>query len=545
MPRPVVPMAFGPRARSRARSSSTCEGRIRGHSGDTRSRSKAGTPCSISMAASASSASSESTTPLPMKQRTPSWRIPAGISERMVLRPPMTSVWPALCPPWKRATAAARSVSRSTTLPLPSSPHWVPITTTNLPTTSGSLTDQVENDDTDQHGAEAGDAQLAVAHLQQPGEGALDTLRIQKRRDSFQHQEKSERGEQVGKIQRHGKGKWASAPRLGRLRRVLEVFEESAVGGDDQQVPVLAERVLVGLEAAIEGVELRVLGIGFGVDLRRGRIALALDAQRIPLGIGEDDGALPLGLGTDAGAGALAFGAQPARGLVEALLHALVDTRRHLIRQIDALHAHVHQVDAEPQGVAARLSKHLPGDGGPLRGDDLLQRALRHDALDAVLDDLGESLAGEGLAAGRRGVIDRRVLDAPLDVEIDDQPATVVGEKSLAGVGLREDAPVELRDHVPRPLEVQPRGVARVDDGAKARADGVLGLTHRKERERGEDQQNSGRDEHREQPRAHQRSPRPRASIVTPSGSLDAPAAGSTVWSSRPALFSRSLSIGR
>src|SRR6267378_6434740 len=53
--------------------------------------------------------------------------------DKTVLRPPMTSVWPALCPPWKRATAAARSVRRSTTLPLPSSPHWVPMMTTNLP----------------------------------------------------------------------------------------------------------------------------------------------------------------------------------------------------------------------------------------------------------------------------------------------------------------------------------------------------------------------------------------------------------------------------
>src|SRR5690606_37397849 len=50
-----------------------------------------------------------------------------------VLTPSMTSVWPALCPPWKRTTADARSVSRSTILPLPSSPHWVPITTTFLP----------------------------------------------------------------------------------------------------------------------------------------------------------------------------------------------------------------------------------------------------------------------------------------------------------------------------------------------------------------------------------------------------------------------------
>src|SRR5678815_1124150 len=42
----------------------------------------------------------------------------------------MTSVWPALCPPWKRTTTSARSDSQSTILPLPSSPHWAPTTTT-------------------------------------------------------------------------------------------------------------------------------------------------------------------------------------------------------------------------------------------------------------------------------------------------------------------------------------------------------------------------------------------------------------------------------
>src|SRR5690606_10869468 len=42
----------------------------------------------------------------------------------------MTSVWPALCPPWKRTTASARSDSQSTILPLPSSPHCEPTTTT-------------------------------------------------------------------------------------------------------------------------------------------------------------------------------------------------------------------------------------------------------------------------------------------------------------------------------------------------------------------------------------------------------------------------------
>ena len=39
-------------------------------------------------------------------------------------------VWPALCPPWKRQITSARSLSQSTILPLPSSPHWAPTTTT-------------------------------------------------------------------------------------------------------------------------------------------------------------------------------------------------------------------------------------------------------------------------------------------------------------------------------------------------------------------------------------------------------------------------------
>src|SRR5689334_11062634 len=42
----------------------------------------------------------------------------------------MTSVWPALWPPWKRTTMSACSESQSTIFPLPSSPHWEPTTTT-------------------------------------------------------------------------------------------------------------------------------------------------------------------------------------------------------------------------------------------------------------------------------------------------------------------------------------------------------------------------------------------------------------------------------
>src|SRR5262249_27419319 len=38
-------------------------------------------------------------------------------------------VCPALLPPWYRATTSLRSARRSTTFPLPSSPHWAPTTT--------------------------------------------------------------------------------------------------------------------------------------------------------------------------------------------------------------------------------------------------------------------------------------------------------------------------------------------------------------------------------------------------------------------------------
>src|SRR5258706_2117822 len=59
--------------------------------------------------------------------------MPEGISCKAVFTPLITSVWPALCPPWKRTTPCAWSVSQSTILPLPSSPHWVPTTTTLRP----------------------------------------------------------------------------------------------------------------------------------------------------------------------------------------------------------------------------------------------------------------------------------------------------------------------------------------------------------------------------------------------------------------------------
>src|SRR3954447_11891630 len=69
------------------------------------------------------------TTLLPITHVLPGYRIPLGMRWNFHVSPSRTIVWPALLPPWKRMTMSARSASRSTTLPFPSSPHWAPTMT--------------------------------------------------------------------------------------------------------------------------------------------------------------------------------------------------------------------------------------------------------------------------------------------------------------------------------------------------------------------------------------------------------------------------------
>src|SRR5262245_23611741 len=65
-----------------------------------------------------------------MTDSLPSRTTPDGSRESLYVAPSMTRVWPALWPPWKRTTMSACSDSQSTILPLPSSPHCDPTTTT-------------------------------------------------------------------------------------------------------------------------------------------------------------------------------------------------------------------------------------------------------------------------------------------------------------------------------------------------------------------------------------------------------------------------------
>ncbi len=66
------------------------------------------------------------TMPLPIRQIVCGWMIPEGTRCSLKVVGPTVTVCPALSPPLKRATRSAVSESRSTTRPLPSSPHCVP-----------------------------------------------------------------------------------------------------------------------------------------------------------------------------------------------------------------------------------------------------------------------------------------------------------------------------------------------------------------------------------------------------------------------------------
>src|SRR5438874_1576846 len=87
------------------------------------------TPRWTSDSISSMSEPGSTTTPQPMTHRQPGCRIPEGIVCRTYFSRPTTTVWPALLPPANRATTLTCGARRSTTFPLPSSPHCVPTTT--------------------------------------------------------------------------------------------------------------------------------------------------------------------------------------------------------------------------------------------------------------------------------------------------------------------------------------------------------------------------------------------------------------------------------
>ena len=182
-----------------------------------------------------------------MKQVTPSCRMPEGISRRTVFLPLMTSVWPALWPPWKRTTPATRSVSRSTILPLPSSPHWAPITTTFRFIDSCERTHAADEIEQQRHRRPCWPAPTAAAARRR------DRQRLSTRFMAW--------GLRNGRTPSSTRYSANAASRsdqfiapLSAQRRVgtLQVLEELAVGRDHQHVAVGADR-LVDTPAGCDG----------------------------------------------------------------------------------------------------------------------------------------------------------------------------------------------------------------------------------------------------------------------------------------------------
>src|SRR4051812_4017700 len=131
MPRLVVPMRVPELEDSRSASSSWCSERISVvFSAMRRLSGVIAMPCPARRAISSISARGSITTPLPITDSLSLRTTPEGSNESLKVIPSMTSVCPALWPPWKRTTTSACSDNQSTILPLPSSPHWAPTTTT-------------------------------------------------------------------------------------------------------------------------------------------------------------------------------------------------------------------------------------------------------------------------------------------------------------------------------------------------------------------------------------------------------------------------------
>ena len=137
MPRPVVPILPAPFLAARQLARPVERGVIRQDQraglGDLQPARARPTPACLEFVDSLPSAPAATA---PRRCRCSRSRLRAGCRRAPGAAPSscraMTSVCPALCPPWKRTTPCAWSVSQSTILPLPSSPHWVPITTTFL-----------------------------------------------------------------------------------------------------------------------------------------------------------------------------------------------------------------------------------------------------------------------------------------------------------------------------------------------------------------------------------------------------------------------------
>src|SRR6185312_3155017 len=108
-----------------------------------------------------------------------------------------------------------------------------------------------------------------------------------------------------------------------------------------------ANRLSIRLHAAVEGVEVAVFRIRLRVDLGRLGVARAADLLGVPVGFGQDYSALAVGVCPDARELLVSLRAKLRGDALALLAHAVVDRFADLFRKLDALDAHIDDLDAD------------------------------------------------------------------------------------------------------------------------------------------------------------------------------------------------------
>src|SRR6266853_1986712 len=368
---------------------------------------------------------------------------------------------------------------------------------------SNGLAEEKQDQQADQHRRKPEKTDLSVSELRDAAERVAPQRREKKREHALddQHQGKShyERG----------------AHSLAALPRISEILEELGIGIEHDDIALVLEGGPVGVEAAIEGVELGILIEGARVDGGRLSVAFALDALGVAVGFGDDDLARAVGLGADFLRQGEALRARIGRNALALRVHASIDGFAHFLRQLDALEPDVDDLHADLGDVVLHLFADDAHDVVALARHHVVHGALAELLAQRRLYRLRQPRLSALLVALDADVVLLHVLDAPHDEGVDQDVFLLRGDEAL-GVGCiqRQDSFVEIA-HVldQRNLEIQARLVDQILDLPELEHDGPLALIHG---ERGEGcEQDRARDDREDDSSAavHGRSPlsRPRS----------------------------------
>src|SRR5439155_2213127 len=236
---------------------------------------------------------------------------------------------------------------------------------------------------------------------------------------------------------------WDRGRRLAPARR-LQVLQQLRIGGQDQP-RLLVQAGVERLHRLEELVEVRITAIGAGVDRGRLRVRGALDllGRLVPGGAGREHVALLLA--ANLRRPPLAFGPAALRDALALRNHALEDLLLDGVDVVDALEAHVHQLDAELGRDPGGLLQDDLGDLAPphghrghgLRGPDARQLLRQLEGTVARTDHLDQVEGGDRVSRLAVHVVVEPALASALVAHVLEE-AQGIGD-APAGVGVHPD----------------------------------------------------------------------------------------------------------